>query len=154
MVAGVSDSKVGQRPPGAVVAFTTDYAAAREMAIRASGFAIRGRDLNVVLDYSDASLEVADATGVELWEPLDPDYVGEAAEELRAKLIVELGAYFGETLRRNHGGRWGWAAMDGRRVFAFRTDSGLTAFPLNSARKRLRGEDLDSLVLLYQLLLR
>jgi len=44
--------------------------------------------------------------------------------------------------------------MDGRRVFAFRTDAGLTAFPLHSARKRLRGEDLDSLVVLYQFLSR
>lgn len=149
-----SGSEEGQGSAGAVVPFTPDYAAAGQMAIRASSFAIRGRDLDFALDYSDASIEAADDTGVQLWESLAPDSAGEESEEVRANLIVELGAYFGETLRRNRGGRWGWTTMDGRRVFAFRTDAGLTAFPLHSARKRLRGEDLDSLVVLYQFLSR
>lgn len=71
-----SGSEEGQGSAGAVVPFTPDYAAAGQMAIRASSFAIRGRDLDFALDYSDASIEAADDTGVQLWESLAPDYAG------------------------------------------------------------------------------
>ena len=124
------------------------------MASRASSYTRRGRDLYVPLDYTDASIDAADEVGLQLWESLPLGLSRDEAEELRGRLIFELGAYFGETLIRNHGGQWGWVTMEGRRVFALRTDSGLIAFPLNRARKRLRGEEPDTLDTLYQFLSR
>ena len=67
---------------------------------------------------------------------------------------LDLGAYFGEALIRNHGGRWGWATMGGRRVFALRTNSGFTAFPVRMARKILKSEEPGTLVTLYRSLSR
>ena len=79
------------------------------MASRASTYARRGRELYVSLDYSDASIEAADEVGVRLWESLVVGLSDAEVQEVRGRLIFELGAYFGETLIQNHGGRWGWA---------------------------------------------
>ena len=75
------------------------------------------------------------------------------SNSFQGTLVFELGAYVGETFIRNHGGRWGWAAMPGNRAFGLRTDSGLTAFPLTKAKKRLLG-NFGSLVAFYRLLVR
>ena len=147
-------SEKGQEPPEGVVPFRRDYAAAREMVIRAGQYARRARDLGYVLDFSDASIEVAEEFGLVSWAKLSSGLPKDTAEDLRARLIFDLGAYFGETLIRNHGGRWGWAIMGGRRLFALRTSSGYTAFPLRKARKVLRGEEPGTLVTLYRVLSR
>jgi hypothetical protein len=42
--------------------------------------------------------------------------------------------------------------MAGRKVFALMTDSGFVAFPMNRARKRLRGEEPDTLTTFYRFL--
>jgi hypothetical protein len=149
-----SGSGKGQGPSGGAVPFKRDYTAAREMAIRAGRYVRRARDLGVVLDLSDASIEAAEEFGLRLWAMLPGGLSDDKAEELRGRLIFDLGAYFGETLIRNHGGRWGWAIMEGRRVFALRTSSGFTAFPVSKARKILRGEEPGTLVTLYRLLSR
>jgi hypothetical protein len=151
LVAAVSGSDEGRRSSGGSVPFKPDDTAAREMASRASTYARRGRDLYIALDYSDASIEAADEVGVRLWDSLVLGLSDEEAQEVRGRLIFELGAYFGETLIQNHGGRWGWATMAGRKVFALLTDSGFLAFPVNRARKRLRREEPDSLVTFYEL---
>ena len=75
-------------------------------------------------------------------------------EEMRSALAFELGAYFGETYIRNHGGQWGWLAAIGNRVFGLRTAAGLSAFPLVQARKRLKGAEQDSLGFIYRYLWR
>ena len=149
-----SGPEKGQGPSGGAVPFKRDYTAAREMVIRAGRYARRARDLGVVLDLSDASIEVAEEFGLRLWLMLPGGLSDDRAEELRGRLILDLGAYVGETLIRNHGGRWGWATMAGRRVFALRTSSGFTAFPVSKARKILRGEETGTLVTLYQFLSR
>ena len=147
-------SEKGQEPPEGVVPFRRDYAAAREMVIRAGQYARRARDLGYVLDFSDASIEVAEEFGLVSWAKLSSGLPKDTAEDLRARLILDLGAYFGETFIRNRGGRWGWAIMDGRRVFALRTGSGFTAFPVRKAGKILRGEEPGTLVTLYRVLSR
>lgn len=147
-------SEKGQGPSGGAIPFKRDDTAAREMAIRAGRYARRARDLAFVLDFSDASMEVAEECGLELWAKLPGGPPNDKAEDLRSRLIFDLGAYFGETLLRNHGGRWGWAIMGGRRVFALRTSSGFTAFPIRKARKILRGEEPGTLVTMYQFLSR
>jgi hypothetical protein len=148
-VAAASGSEDGRKTSVEAIPFKADPTAAREMASRASTFAGRGRELYVALDYSNASIEAADQLGLRLWDSAPLGLSDVAAEELRGRLIFELGAYFGETFIRNHGGRWGWATIYGRRVFALRTDSGFIAFPMTRARKRLQGEESDSLVTLY-----
>jgi hypothetical protein len=120
------------------------------MASRASTYARRGREIYVSLDYTDASIEAADEVGVRLWESLVVGLSDTEAQEVRGRLIFELGAYFGETLIQNHGGRWGWATLSGRKVFALLTDSGFLVFPVNRARKRLRGEEPEDLAAFYR----
>ncbi len=151
-MASGSLSDEGRRPSGGGPPFKPDYTAAREMSSRASTFARRGRDLYVALDYSDASIEAADEVGIRLWDSLVVGLSDDQAEDVRRRLIFELAAYFGETLIQNYGGQWGWAMMAGRKFFALRTDSGFIAFPVNRARKRLRGEEPDTLVTLYRFL--
>ena len=91
--------------------------------------------------------------GVQTYAALCHDLSRDELKELQGTLVLELGAYVGETFIRNHGGQWGWAAMPGGRAFGLRTDSGLNAFPLTKAKKRLLG-NLGSLVAFYQLLVR
>ena len=150
LVAAARGSGEGRRPSGANVPFKPDPTAAREMASRASTYARRGRELYVSLDYIDASIEAADELGVRLWESLVVGLSDAEAQEVRGRLIFELGAYFGETLIQNHGGRWGWATLAGRKVFALLTDSGFLVFPVNRARKRLRSEEPEDLVTFYR----
>jgi hypothetical protein len=152
VVARASGSDEGKKPSGGSVPFKPDYTAAREMAIRASTYAGRGRDLYIPLDYSESSIEAADELGFRLWGALVLGLSDAEAEEVRSRLIFELGAYFGETFIQNRGGRWGWATMAGRKVFALMTDSGFVAFPMHRARKRLRREEPDTLVTFYRFL--
>jgi hypothetical protein len=149
-----SGSETGQGPSGGAVPFKRDYTAAREMAIRAGRYARQARDLGVVLDLSDASIEVAEELGLGLWAMLPAGPSDDKVEELRGRLIFDLGAYFGETLIRNHGGRWGWAIMGGRRVFALRTTSGFTAFPVSKASRILRANEPGTLVTMYRFISR
>jgi len=70
-----------------------------------------------------------DGIGLQLYEVLSREAGGAELEERRSALASELGAYFGETFIKNHGGRWGWVAATGNRLFGLRTDAGLSAFP-------------------------
>ena len=149
-----SGTEKGQELPGEAIPFRRDYTASREMVIRAGQYARRARDLGFVLNFSDASIEVAEEFGLDLWVKLPGGLTKDTAEELRARLVFDLGAYFGETFIRNHGGRWGWAIMGGRRVFALRTTSGFTAFPVSKASKILRANEPGTLVTMYRSLAR
>ncbi len=149
----MSTSAEATRGEAAVVAFEPDEATGLELAKMAAIYAERGRALNVPLDYSDASIEAAEEMGVRTYASLCPGLAGDELRQLQGTLVFELGAYVGETFIRNHGGRWGWAPMPGNRAFGLRTDSGLTAFPLTKAKKRLLG-NFGSLVAFYRLLVR
>ncbi|MGD0863047.1 MAG: hypothetical protein ABSA21_09855 [Candidatus Limnocylindrales bacterium] len=141
----------GERPHEGIVGvqFEPDAALAAEMATLAGRYADRGRDLQVALDFSDASIEAADGIGLQIYESLSREVSAAKLEELRSALASELGAYFGETFIRNHGGQWGWVAATGNRVFGLHTNAGLSAFPLGKARRRLQGAENDSLSALY-----
>ena len=143
----------GPRDVASIVPFEPDETTALELAKMAGLYVERGRALDVSLDYSDASIEAAEEMGVRTYASLCPGLAGDELRRLQGTLVFELGAYVGETFIRNHGGRWGWAAMPGNRAFGLRTDSGLTAFPLTKAKKRLLG-NFGSLVAFYRLLVR
>ncbi|MFI5259259.1 MAG: hypothetical protein ACHQ01_06595 [Candidatus Limnocylindrales bacterium] len=153
-MAAAGRTEVGQEPSGGVVPFKLDYTASREMAIRAGRYVRRARDAHIFLTYSDATLGPAEDFGLELWGMLPGGLTDDETDELRRRLILELGAYFGETLIHNHGGIWGWATIGGRRVFALRTSSGFTVFPTHKARKRLWGQEPESIVSVYSFLSR
>jgi len=146
----------GERPHEEVAGaqFVPDAKLATEMATLARRYVDRGRELQVGLDFSDASIESADGIGIQLYQSLPRGASEGDLEQRRAALASELGAYFGETYIRNHGGRWGWVAATGNQVFGLRTDAGLSAFPLGKARKRLQGAENDSLAAVYTFLWR
>jgi hypothetical protein len=146
----------GQKPHDGIlgVAFEPDAALALEMADLAGRYVERGRKHQAALDFSDASIETADGVGLQMYEALAREASGAELEERRSALASELGAYFGETFIKNHGGQWGWVAATGNRLFGLHTAAGLSAFPLGRARKRLQGAQNDSLAVLYAFLLR
>jgi hypothetical protein len=133
------------------VQFEPDPTTAFEMALTADLYVRRGLTLGVALDYSDASIAAAEETGGRTYEAQSGDLTRDQLRELQGTLVLELGAYVGETYIRNHGGDWGWATMPVGRAFGLRTSTGLTAFPLTKAKKRLLG-DFGSLVAFYELL--
>ena len=137
----------------ALLQFEPDETTAIELRATADLYVERGRALDVALDYSDASIEAAEEMGVRTYASLCRDLARDDLRQLQGSLVLELGAYVGETFIRNHGGCWGWAAMPGNSAFGLRTDSGLTAFPLTKAKKRLLG-NFGSLVAFYRLLVR
>jgi hypothetical protein len=146
----------GERPHDGVLGaqFESDAEFAREMARLAGLYVDRAKAAKTELDFSDESIESADAIGLQLYAALPRDVGGPKLEELRSGLASELGAYFGETFIKNHGGRWGWIAASGNRVFGLRTGADINAFPLVKARKRLQGAEHDNLAVLYSFLRR
>jgi hypothetical protein len=133
------------------VPFEPDETTGLDVAKMADLYVDRGRALDVALNFSDASIEAAEEMGVQTYAWLCRGLAGDELRRLQGTLVFELGAYVGETFIRNHGGCWGWATMPGNRAFGLRTDSGLTAFPLTKAKKRLLG-NFGSLVAFYRLL--
>jgi hypothetical protein len=152
-VTGARGSTEEARGAAALVPFEPDETTALELAEIARLYVERGRALDVALDYSDSSIEAAEEMGVQVYASLCRGLAGDELRQLQGTLVFELGAYVGETFIRNHGGCWGWAAMPGNRAFGLRTGSGLTAFPLTKAKKRLLG-NFGSLVAFYRLLVR
>jgi hypothetical protein len=146
----------GERPHFGVlgVPFEEDTEMAGEMAGLAKRFVERGRENEAILDFSDSSIDVADGIGLQMYEALPRAASGPKLEELRSALASELGAYFGETFIRNHGGRWGWVAGSGTTVFGLRTEAGINAFPVIKARKRMSGAENESLAVVYAFLCR
>ena len=107
---------------GGGVPFEPDEATAQKVARLAGQFVDRVRELHVALRYSDGSIAAAEEIGLRLFESLRRRFQGVQLEEARGGLADELGAYFGETFIKNHGGRWGWATVGESRVFGLRTD--------------------------------
>lgn len=133
--------------------FQQDDATAIELFKMSGAYVERGRKLGVRLDYSDGTIAAAEEMGVRTYAELCQGLALAELRELQTALVSELGAYVGETFIRNHGGCWGWAPMPGGRAFGLRTASGLTAFPMTKAKKRLLG-NIGSLVAFYRLLVR
>ena len=151
----MTDTRSPAQPAGdgpAPTPFEPDEATAAELARIADCYVERVRD-EVQLDYSDRSIEAAEAAGVRTYADLSVGLTGDDLRKLQGALVFELGAYVGETFIRNHGGAWGWAPLARSRAFGLRTDSGLTAFPQTKAKKRLLG-NIGSLVAFYSLLVR
>ena len=139
----------GERPHDGVlgVQFEADAEVALEMAGLAGRYAERGRDLDVALDFSDASIDAADGIGVQMYDSLPREASGAKLEEMRSALAFD-------PRRRSSFRQWGWLAAIGNRVFGLRTAAGLSAFPLVQARKRLKGAEQDSLGFIYRYLWR
>ena len=131
--------------------FQQDDATAIELFKMSGAYVDRGRKLGVRLDYSDESVAAAEEMGVQTYARLCDGLTLAELRELQSALVSELGAYVGETFIRNHGGYWGWAPMPGGRAFGLRTATGLTAFPMTKAKKRLLG-NIGNLVAFYGLL--
>jgi hypothetical protein len=131
--------------------FEADDVTALEATRMACLYIERGRDQGVRLDFSDGSIEAAEQMGVQTYASLCRGLALDELRQLQSDLVSELGAYVGETFIRNHGGNWGWAPMPGGRAFGLRTASGLTAFPMTKAKKRLLG-NIGSLVAFYRLM--
>ena len=140
------------KPDEGTAKFEPDNKAAREMALLAGYLVEHGREYSLTLDYSEGSIGDADALAVRLFEAIPHDSSAGLSEQERA-LILELGAYVGETFIRNHGGMWGWAeTLDAGRNVGLRTNDGLIVFPVSTASNRLEGADVDSMVIFYRIL--
>ncbi len=91
-----------------------------------------------VLDYSPASLVLADDLISEMWGVHPPEQPDEVAEV--------VGAYLGEVICRNLGGEW--AFNDEFRTVGI-ASRGSWLFPIAKAKKRLLNGDGDSLATFY-----
>ena|SRR5689334_5403277 len=98
------------------------------------------------LDYSPPSLALVDRI-------VDGIRRGHPATEVVAPVLMGVGAYAGEVLRRNAGAEWVDFDADQRAVFGqpfgIRTADGRVWNPLGKAAKRYDGGSGDSLRLFY-----
>ena len=83
-------------------------------------------------DFSEQSVKALEEWADHLWDPTGPR-PGEAELDSNAKL---MGAYLGEVVIRNLGGRWIWAKGDGMAQPAVQLPNGSIAWVLNKAYKR------------------
>jgi hypothetical protein len=150
---GVGEVGEGATAAARAVQFEADPTTAFEMALTADLYVRRVESLDGSLDYSDASIATAEELGVATYNAQCGGLSHAELREFQGTLVLELGAYIGETFIRNHGGDWGWEAMPGGRAFGLRSASGLTTFPLTKAKKRLLG-NFGSLVAFYEMLVR
>ncbi|MGH8598007.1 MAG: DUF3806 domain-containing protein [Gammaproteobacteria bacterium] len=94
-------------------------------------------ELNLKLDWSDASI----ARIEEVASDLHADLRRERAPFREIETLVDmLGSYVGEVFRRNHGGEWGFALANGRRIMAVKApQSGTMMWPIERIKQRVRG---------------
>jgi hypothetical protein len=83
-------------------------------------------------DYSESSVAALDEWADRLWDPAGPR-PGEAELDSNSKL---MGAYLGEVIIRNLGGKWVFKKGEGMAQPAVEMASGQTAWVLNKAYKR------------------
>jgi hypothetical protein len=107
--------------------------------------------LGCVLDYSEASISVAEQAVVTLVERMQATLTGEELAHGVWYRGVQLGAYVGETFIRNEGGSWVFANNPERDAGVL-TDDGWIAFPITKAHKRLANGAADSVTSMYRLM--
>ena len=100
------------------------------------------RGFGFELDHSPESLATVDRMVDDLWQ-------GQAPDNLEA-MVQLIGAYVGETLRRNLGGEWGISPEFNTE--ALNLPSGTSTFPLAKVEKRLVNGQEDSVEFYFQAL--
>ncbi len=129
--------------------FTVDPGVARAAARGALELVEFARvELNLKLDFSDDSI----ASIEEVASALHADLRRERGALRDIDTLVQmLGSYVGEVYRRNHGGQWGYAATNGRRVLAIKAKTGNTLmWPVERIKQRIRGGGSNNVWAYYQ----
>jgi hypothetical protein len=124
---------------------------ATDMRRKAEALVAAAAESGETLDYSLASLLVLDALLDRLFARRWP--IGRAGRLDVGKferMIEPVGAYVGETLRREGGGAWGVHEESGP---GLELPSGTWTFPLAKARKRFENGHEDGLAFYAQMLL-
>ncbi|MGD9603528.1 MAG: DUF3806 domain-containing protein [Gammaproteobacteria bacterium] len=105
-------------------------------------------ELNLKLDFSDASIAEIEEVAAALHADLRRE---RGALDDVDTLVQMLGSYVGEVYRRNHGGEWGYASANGRRVLAIRPKGGTTLmWPVERIKQRIRGGGSNNVWAYYQ----
>ena len=132
--------------------FEPDNELAAQLARQADSLVSDAMEQGRNLDYSDASIEALEGFVDRMWVVGQGMFEGEGLARFQWNLAVAAAAYLGETLRRNHGGAWGWSAKpDGSRAVGFQDARGLVvAHPVAKVRKRLENGPVDDLRSFYE----
>lgn len=129
--------------------FSADQGVARLAARRALDMVEFARmELSLKLDFSDESIAAIE----EVTSALHADLRRERGALSDVDTLVQmLGSYVGEVYRRNHGGAWGYASANGRRIVALRAATGNTLlWPIERIKQRLRGGGSNNVLTYYQ----
>ena len=105
-------------------------------------------ELNLELDWSDESIAMIEEVASELHADLRRERGNLRDVET---LVQMLGSYVGEVYCRNHGGAWGFAATNGRRLMAVKAKEGNTLlWPIERIKQRIRGGGSSNVWAYYQ----
>jgi len=105
-------------------------------------------ELNLTLDFSDDSIAAIE----EVASALHADIRRERGSLSDVDTLVQrLGSYVGEVYRRNHGGQWGYASTQGRKVLAVKAKTGDSLmWPVERIKQRIRGGGSNNVWAYYQ----
>ena len=131
------------------LSFTTDDDAARAAAHYAQDMVrFAAVELNLKLNWSDASIAQIEEVTSELHADLRRE---RGAISDVDTLVQMLGSYVGEVYRRNHGGKWGFAAANGKRLMVIKAEDGNSLlWPIERIRQRLRSGGSNNVWVYYQ----
>ena len=102
-------------------------------------------------EYFDENLDYRKSDLARLDSIIDKAWGHELPKNINA-LVLTFGAYFGETVRRLRGGRWGY---DSERGFCLEEVGGMaTVYPFEKVSKRFKQRDEHSLALFYRALVK
>ena len=131
------------------LSFTADDGAARTAARYAQDMVrFAAVELNLKLNWSDASIAKIEEVASELHADLRRE---RGAISDVDTLVQMLGSYVGEVYRRNHGGKWGFAAANGKRLMVVKAENGNSLlWPIERIRRRLRSGGSNNVWAYYQ----
>jgi hypothetical protein len=129
--------------------FAADQGAARAASRYAADLVQFARlELSLELDFSDTSVAQIEEVAAELHADLRRE---RGAIRDVDTLIQMLGSYVGEVYRRNHGGEWGFASTNGKRIMAIRAATGNSLmWPVERIKQRIRGGGSNNVWAYYQ----
>jgi len=107
------------------------------------------RELDWQLDYSEQSIQTLEAMIERQFADWRPWRIGKVAKK-NLPVASLVGAYLGEVMIRNVGGRWGW--MPEFDVAAVQLPSGIWTSPPAKAQKRFVNGKEDDLAFYYEAL--